>query len=325
MEAARRYVKRKDRALVFKAIGALLLVVGVAAALLGPAEMYCFYLFSEGGRFHYEGFGFGSFMFGNIACQIIGYYLLAILFVALGYGHIRVRRWARTLVLTLLWSWLVVGVPLTIVFLFILFSTKDLSPVVALIAVISLGLSYPAAPGLLIWLYRSQSVRTIFERSQPSWLDRLPMPILVLGLLFVFYAVVLHVPIFFRGLFPLFGVWLSGLQGILALDVSIACLACLAWGVLRQRTWAWWGSLAYFSLLTSSLVLTLLRSSYAAILSRVDFPPTEMEALQGLPIQGVHLAVFIGVPLIITLGVIVLSKRHFEARPPGTHDADDHP
>ena len=39
--------------------------------------MYCFYLFSEGGRFHYEGFGFGSFMFGNIASQIVGYYLIA--------------------------------------------------------------------------------------------------------------------------------------------------------------------------------------------------------------------------------------------------------
>ena len=86
-------VDHRDRSPILVAIGALLLLIGIAAALLGPAEMYCFYLFSEGGRFHYEGFGFGSFMFGNIACQIIGYYVIAAVFIPLGYGHVRMRRW----------------------------------------------------------------------------------------------------------------------------------------------------------------------------------------------------------------------------------------
>jgi hypothetical protein len=40
-----------------------------------------------------------------------------------------------------------------------------------------------------------------------------------------------------------------------------------------------------------------------------------MEALQGIPLQGFHLAVFFGIPLLLTLGVIIFSKRHFE----GTH------
>ena len=93
----------RDRSLILAVIGVLLLFVGIGAAFLGPAEMYCFYLFSEGGRFHYGGFGFGSFMFGNIAGQIVGYYLIAALFIPLGYGHLKVRRWARTLSLTLLW------------------------------------------------------------------------------------------------------------------------------------------------------------------------------------------------------------------------------
>ena len=83
-------------------------------------------------------------MFGNIACQVIGYYLIALLFIPLGYGHLRTRRWARTLSLTSLGLWLVLGVPLSVVFLFILFASKDLSPVGALIVVILLGLSYLA-------------------------------------------------------------------------------------------------------------------------------------------------------------------------------------
>jgi len=106
----------KDRSLVLALIGGFLLLVGLVAAFFGPIEMYCFYLFSEGGRFHYEGFGFGSFMFGNIACQIIGYYFIAALCIPLGYGHLKARRWARTLSLTLLECWLVVGAPLTVVF-----------------------------------------------------------------------------------------------------------------------------------------------------------------------------------------------------------------
>lgn len=68
-----------DRSRLLTIIGVLLLLGGVAIGLLGPVEMYSFYLFSEGGRFHYQGFGFGSFMFDNIASQIIGYYLIAVI------------------------------------------------------------------------------------------------------------------------------------------------------------------------------------------------------------------------------------------------------
>ena len=126
---------------------------------LGPLEMYCFYLFSEGGRFHYEGFGFGSFMFGNIASQIIGYYLIALMFIPLGYGHLKMWRWVRTLSLTLLWSWLVVGAPLIVVVFFILAGSKNLSLPVALIALFFLGLSYFVFPGLLIRFYQGKNVR----------------------------------------------------------------------------------------------------------------------------------------------------------------------
>ncbi len=303
----------RDRTSLLTAIGVLLLLVGISAALLGPLEMYCFYLFSEGGRFHYDGFGFGSFMFGYIAAQIIGYYLIALLLIPLGYGHLRARRWARTLAVALLWSWLVVGIPLMVAFLFVLLSAKDLSPAVALIVVVLLGLSYAVAPWLLIRFYRGRNVRRTFEARDPNsyWIEGLGMPVLVTSCLSILYVVALHVPIFFNGLFPFFGTWLSGLEGILALDISMVCLVCLIWGMLRQRTWAWWGSLVYFGLLTVTSMATALKSSYSEILSNMNFPSFEVEMLQGIPLQGYHFAALIGVPLIITLCVVVLSKRHF--------------
>jgi hypothetical protein len=85
--------RHRDRTGILVSIGVLLTLIGVLAAGVGPLEMYCFTLFSEGGRFHYEGFGFGSFMFGNIASQIVGYYLAAAVCIPLGYGHLKTRRW----------------------------------------------------------------------------------------------------------------------------------------------------------------------------------------------------------------------------------------
>ena len=302
----------RDRRPILAVIGGLLLLIGIAAALLGPLEMYCFYLFSEGGRFHYEGFGFGSLMFGNIASQIIGYYLIAMVLIPLGYGHLKVRRWARTLALTLVGFWLVVGVPLIVVFSFVAVASKELSLAVVLIMLVVLALSYLVVPGLLIWFYRSRNVRLTFEAKDPQTygVERFPIPVLVLCSLYLFYIVVLHILIFFNGIFPLFGVLLVDLQGILLLDILIACLACLIWGTFRLRTWAWWGSVICFGLLTSSSILTLCRCSLSDILSSMKFAPTEMEALQGLPFQGWLMAAFIGIPLLLTLGLIILSKRY---------------
>jgi hypothetical protein len=113
----------RDSSPILIAIGVLAFLVGLGAAFLGPVEMYCFYLFGEGGRFHYPGFGFGSFMFGNIATQIAGYYLIAALFLPLGYGHIARRRWARPLALALLWFWLILGIPLGILSVAITFAS----------------------------------------------------------------------------------------------------------------------------------------------------------------------------------------------------------
>ena len=143
------------------------------------------------------------------------------------------------------------------------------------------------------------------------WVEQLPIPILVLSSLYVFYIVMLHILILFNGMFPALGVFRFGLQGIVLLDISIACLICLIWGTLRRRLWAWWGSVIWLGLFTFSTVLTLFRSSYSTILSGLNFPPREIEFLGGLPVQGYHFAVLVGIPLFITWGVAILSKRHF--------------
>jgi len=307
----------RDRRSILIIIGLPLLLVGAVAAVFGPLEMYCFYLFAEGGPFAYEGFGFGSFIFGNLALQIMGYYCVAALALPLGYGHVKLRRWARTLALTLLWSWLVVGVPLAIVFFLILVTAKELSIAAVVVAVLLLGLAYPLLPLLLIHFYRSRNVQGTFETHDANtcWTERLPLPILILAFLYLFYAVVLHVPIFFRGIFPLFGTFLFDLDGISLLTASILGLGLLTWGTLRRRSWAWWAALAFFLLLTVSTIVTFASTTYAELLAAMKFPAFEVDILQGVPLQGWHLALFFGLPLTLTLFAILRAWPHF-SRPP---------
>jgi hypothetical protein len=306
----------KDRSPILILFGAIHLVVGVGMAFMGPLEMYVFYLFSEGGRFHYEGFGLGSFMFGNIAAQIVGYYLIAIVCLPLGYGNIMRRRWARTLSLAVVGFWLVAGIPLTVAFMFVLMASKEVNLPTVLIALIILALSYAVVPVLLIRFYRSRDVRLTFETRdpRPNWLEDVPIPVLVVCAVFGLTIAVLHVLILFNGVFPFFHTLIFELRGIELIALSILILVGLIWGLLGLRGWAWWAALVYWGFLTFSSIAALSRMTFADILSHMKFAPLEVDILDGIPIHGVHLAVLAGIPLLVTLGLMVYSRRYFRRR-----------
>ncbi|MDH4209634.1 MAG: hypothetical protein OEV76_12215, partial [Anaerolineae bacterium] len=283
----------KDRSPILIAFGVILLLLGVAMAFLGPLEMYAMYLFSTGGRFHYEGFGFGSFMFGNIAAQIVVYYLIAVVCMPLGYGNIMRRRWARTLSLTVVGFWLVAGIPFMVAFMFVLLASKDVTLPTVLIALVTLALSYAVVPVLLIRFYKSRDVRLTFESRHPRSprLEDVPLPVLVVCAVFGLTIAVLHVLILFNGVFPLFHTLIFEPHSLTLIALSALILVGLIWGLLRLRRWAWWGALVYWGYLTYSTIAALSRYSLADLLARMKFAPLEMEALDGIPIHGAHLAV----------------------------------
>jgi hypothetical protein len=311
-------MKHRPRSRVLALLGVAFLFVGIVAAFFGPVEMYCYYLFAPGGAFAYEGFGFGSFMFANLTCQIAGYYAIALVLIPLGYGHLRLWRWTRTVTLVLLWSGVVLAVPLLIVFLLILFSSKSLSLPMAAAVLVVVAVGYPSLTALLIRFYRSEDTRRTFEAADARTyeVERRPMAVLVLGTLFGFYTLVLHVPILMNGLFPLFGTWLTGLEGIVALTLAILCSALLTWGISGQRGWAWWGAVAFWGAMAASVVVTLLDSTWQGLLALARFPAFEVDMLQGVPIQGIHLAVFFGLPLALTMGLLLWARRYFRVLTP---------
>jgi hypothetical protein len=308
----------RDRRLALMAIGLFLLVAGICCAFIGPVELHVFYLFSEGGRFHYEGFRFGSFMFGNIAVQVAGYYLAAAVLIPVGYGHVALRRWVRPLALALLWTWILLGLPLLVVLFFMSVSVKGFSTAGGVAFVALLAASYFLLPWLGIRFYGGRNVRGTFEAQdpRPGALEARPMAILVICLLDLFFLIALHVPLLYRAMFPVFGTLWGGLEGVYLASATILVLALLAWGTWHQWRWAWWGSAAFYALLAASWLVTFAQISYAELLAWLQFAPTEMEALAGIPLQGYEIGLFAGLPMLACLGVILASRRHFRQANP---------
>jgi hypothetical protein len=309
----------RDRRLVLVGLGLLLLAAGLGCAFLGPVEVYVFYLFSEGGRFAYEGFRFGSFMFGNIALQVAGYYLAAAVLVPMGYGHVRLRWWARPLAEALLWTWVVLGVPLLLVLFFMTVSVKSFSTAGGVAFVVLLALSYFVLPWLGIRFYRGRNVRGTFEAPDRGSIavEARPVPVLVLCLLDIFFLIALHVPLLFNGLFPLFGTLQGGMAGFYLVDLSVLALALLLWGTWEQRAWALWGSAAYYGVLAVAWIVTFARTPYAALLAWLKLPPTEIKILSGIPLRGWEIGAFVGLPMLVCAGVALGCRRWFGRRASG--------
>ncbi|HSS49262.1 MAG TPA: hypothetical protein VLX28_09965 [Thermoanaerobaculia bacterium] len=192
-----------------------------------------------------------------------GFYLLIALFFGLtGVGTLRGRRWARTIMLVVSWSWLLSGVFGTVLMIFILPKMTDAvsasaarggpaadSGAGALImgcVAIFVVLLYIALPGILLLFYRGPNVRATFEAKDPSipWTDRVPAPVLALTLLFGVGALGGLIGTTY-GVFPVFGFMLTGLPAVLGFLVLGAIAAVLAWAIYRQRPAAWWGVLAW--------------------------------------------------------------------------------
>jgi len=175
----------------------------VVSALLGPAEVHVFYWFEDGGRFHYGGAGFGSLMFANIAIQIAGYYVIAVLCIPLGYGHLKLRWWTPAIMTTLLIAWLIVGLPLSLTALMMLVTSKGVSLVSLPFVALGFILLYPVIPIMLLRFYRSPSAQRAFQTAEiPSnWLSETPQNVKVAVSLMVLLALVLHFPLLLDGFF----------------------------------------------------------------------------------------------------------------------------
>ncbi|NOR84272.1 MAG: hypothetical protein GQ526_12350 [Ardenticatenales bacterium] len=90
-------------------------------------------------------------------------------------------------------------------------------------------------------------------------------------------------------------------------------MGILIYGTVRLKTWAWWSSLVFISLLIISSVMSFARHSFYDIIIMMELPAYEMELLDKLEfVHDYHLVGLVAIPLLITLGLVIYSKRYFE-------------
>jgi len=253
-------------------------------------------------------------MFAFITVQIVCYYLIAVIFLSLGYGHLKIRCWTRNYSLILLKIWMLIGIPIIITVIPLTAMHKNLSTFFGIIFIVVLFSLYFIVPFFLFRFYNSNQLFQLIKMAgkTDNWFERYPERILILVFLFIIYALCLHILILFKGIIPIFGSFLQNMTGIMIIELTLFCLIALILGTLKQRIWAWWGSILFFVLWLISLIVTFINNSYSDILTILSFPTREMDALQGLPLQGYHFVLFFGIPLLVTIYLVYKSKRHYK-------------
>jgi hypothetical protein len=221
--------------------------------------------------------------------------LAAVAFVWLGVGSISCRRWARTLLLIVAWSWLVAGVMMIVVLAIVMsMMASQLATGAAGIAVILLflailGLFLVVVPGALLLFYQNRNVQATFEARDPSprWTDACPLPVLMTALWIALGALLTVPAIASRdGIFPLFGRLLSGSPAAFALLLAAGVSLWLAWALYRLQPAALWAAVALTVVGAVSAVVTFARVDFLEVYRLMGYPQEQIDMVRQMGLLG---------------------------------------
>jgi hypothetical protein len=220
-------------------------------------------------------------------------------FIWLGIGSILMRRWARALLLIVSWTWLAIGI-VSMVFLAFLLPRvmavldSNVRPgqtpmpqgikttILVVQGIFSLFL-YVILPGMWVLFYRSKNVRTTCEVRDPvpRWTDRCPLPVLGVSIWAALGAVtMLFFPILYGGVLPFFGIFLSGISGIVGCLVIAGLWGYSARALYRLQWTGWWLFLVAMCLLSFSAFVTYWQYDLSEMYRLMGYPEQQIAQLQ---------------------------------------------
>ena len=222
----------RDRRTALLIAGVLEILLGVGAWLIVGLVIFAASMVTA------QGAGSKGSMIPGIAV----YGIAGLVFVMLGVGSIRARRWARALWLVVSSFWLIGGVLAAAVVALLMASVAGVESIL-LIAILSFFAVFMIGlPASLLAFYRSPHVKATCEAAapEPCWTDGCPLP--VLGAALWFASMTLTLPWMgwlYGGLYPFFGHFVRGAAGHGLWMVSGLLSGIATYGIYRRIHTLW--------------------------------------------------------------------------------------
>jgi hypothetical protein len=315
----------RDRSLGLIIFGAISVLVGGGCALMVPLGIAATALSSPVG---------GAGVDTRSALSVSALYaVMAVVFVWLGVGSIRARRWARELLLSLSWIWLLTGACSLVIGVFVIPAVvrstagssglpPEMTTILLLVVFASIGFLYVVLPMSFVLFYRSPHVAATCRRRdpRPQWIDRCPRRLLTLTVVWFLAAVSVLLMPAYNFFLPLFGVVLTGVAGAVGWSLVLAACVALALGTCRRAPWAWWSGVVVILAAALSSVLTVVRYDLGEILALMALPAGQVEMMSALGMTDGWSMVVFNVVVWGTFLAYLISVRSYFAPAPVTVD-----
>jgi hypothetical protein len=259
---------------------------------------------------------------------------LAVALIWLGVGSIMARRWARALLLIFSWVWLGMGIIMVPMMGFIMPKTFANLPAKAVngqptmppgaiagimvFMFLFLGVFFILLPAIWTFFYKSRHVKATCEARDPvtRWTDACPLPVLGLCLwLLLSVLMILAMPFMGHGVFPFFGMFLSGLPGSLAYVAIAALWAYCAYLLYKLEVRGWWLTLVAMVVYLVSSWVTFARHDMTEFYQRMGYPQAQIDQIQKMGlITGNHMEWMMLIFMVPFVGYLLFVKQYLRGK-----------
>jgi hypothetical protein len=224
---------------------------------------------------------------------IVIYGLMAIVLVWLGIGSIMAKRWARALLLIFSWSGLITGVlalaMMAVMFRHIMENVPSAAPAgqpqhpVSAGPVIVMGVILILIPAVWVFFYQSKHVKATCEAHDPvvRWTDRCPLPVIAISMWLSFSAAaMLAMAVTYRGVVPVFGMFVAGPLGSALYVLQAFFWIYAAWALYKLDRRGWWIVVIAISLFSISSFITYCRHDASELYSLMGYPKEKIARIE---------------------------------------------
>jgi hypothetical protein len=319
----------KDRGTGLTIFGVFQIVLGLFAALMIPFAALGAFMsrFAPGG---------GTMRPIQMLSGMGTYAFLAAALITLGVGSIRMKRWAHALTVVTSWYWLVSGILITILMTAVMpvtmrsalahaqqttpnagsteFATGFMAVIVTIMIVFMAFFLIAVPIAFLVFYSRDDVYQTCrFRDPVERWTDRAPLPVLGASVvLFVGSLYMLSVGLTMP-IFPFFGRYLTGLAGAACFLTLAVIDICLAVGIFRLRSLAWWLAVVISPIRLVSMILTYSKADSMQAYAKLGWSDAQMEMMNSNPMFRNHIILWWSlVSVFVFFGYLVWLKRYFK-------------